>query len=81
MISESTIPPTTILMIAPMGSASSDSLISGVKVTVTVGVEVTVTVGVTDMVTVGLVNSLDGVTIGSTISKKLHHYCDFKECS
>ena len=57
-------------MIAPMGSLSSGSSISGVKVAVGV-----ITDDVTDMVTVGLVNSLEGVTIGTTtFNKKLHHY-------
>ena len=47
---------------APMGRLSSVVSISGIDVTV--GVD-----DVTDMVTVGLMNSLDGVMIGTTISK------------
>ena len=70
MINKSTNAPTMIPMIAPMGSSSSGSSISGVKVTVGV-----ITDDVTDMVTVGLMNSLEGVTIGTTrFKKKLHHY-------
>ena len=61
-----------IPIIAPMGNSSSDSLISGI--TVTVGVttdDVTETVvNVTEMVGGGVVNSLEGVTITSTIMRK-----------
>ena len=62
MINRSTNPPTMIPVMAPMGRLSSVVSISGIDVTV--GVD-----DVTDMVTVGLMNSLDGVMIGTTISK------------
>ena len=64
-INKSTTLPAMMPMIAPIGSSSSDSVISGVKVTVGVTTE-----DVTDMVAVGLVNNLGGVTIGITIHYK-----------
>ena len=69
-VNKSVSPPTMIPVIAPIGSSSPGSTISGVKVTV--GDDV-ITVGddVTDIVTVGFVNSLEGVTIGTTIFKNI----------
>ena len=66
IINKSAAPPALIAIIAPTESASSDSVISGVEVTVGVTMD-----DVTDMVAVGLVNSLEGVTIGITIQVKV----------
>ena len=58
-INKSASPPTMIPMIAPMGRSSSDSIISGARMTV----EVT-TDDITDVVAIGC---LEGVTMGVTM--------------
>lgn len=71
-INKITSAPAMMPITAPMGSPSSDSLISGVTVTVGVSTDdVTETVvGVTEIVGGGVVNTLEGVTIASTVMRK-----------